>query len=84
MIDTKRIFQDMYPNLKLGKENKLVINVLKNLIHEDDFNEVIHKNQHLRGFAFLDKLLTYFKFNYQVDNNSYNNISDKVCYNLVH
>ena len=74
MIDTKRIFQDMYPNLKLGKENKLVINVLKNLIHEDDFNEVIHKNQHLRGFAFLDKLLTYFKFNYQVDNNSYNNI----------
>ena len=28
MIDTKRIFQDMYPNLKLGKENKLVINPL--------------------------------------------------------
>ena len=74
MIDAERILQETYPDFKLGKDNKLVIKALKKLIHQDDFNEVIRKNQHLRGFAFLDKLLNYFKFNYQIDNDSYNNI----------
>jgi len=74
MIDAERILQETYPDFKLGKDNKLVIKALKKLIHEDDFNEVIQKNQHLRGIAFLDKLLTFFKFKYQVDNDSYNNI----------
>lgn len=74
MIDAERILHETYPDFKLGKDNKLLLKALKKLIHEDDFNEVIRKNQHLRGFAFLDKLLTYFKFNYQVSNDSYNNI----------
>lgn len=74
MIDAERILQETYPDFKLGKDNKLAIKALKKLIHEDDFNTVILKNQHLRGFAFLDKLLTYFKFNYEVSNNSINNI----------
>ena len=74
MIDAERILQETYPDFKLGKDNKLVIKALKKLIHEEDFNDVIRKNQHLRGFAFLDKLLSYFKFNYQIDNDSYNNI----------
>lgn len=74
MIDAERILQETYPDFKLGKDNKLVVKALKKLIHEDDFNEVIRKNQHLRGFAFLDKLLHYFKFNYQVSNDCYNNI----------
>ena len=74
MINAERILQDTYPDFKLGKDNALAIKALKKLLHEDDFNAVIRKNQHLRGFAFLDKLLNYFKFNYQVDNNSFNNI----------
>ncbi|OQW69791.1 MAG: GNAT family N-acetyltransferase [Proteobacteria bacterium ST_bin11] len=74
MIDAERILQETYPDFKLGKDNKLVVKALKKLIHEDDFNDVIRKNQHLRGFAFLDKLLHFFKFNYQVSNDCYNNI----------
>ena len=74
MIDAKRILQETYPDFKFNKDNKWVINGLKKLIHEDDLNEFLFKNQHLRGFAFLDKLLTYFKFTYQVDNDSYLNI----------
>jgi putative hemolysin len=74
MIDAERILQETYPDFKFGKDNKLVVQALKKLIHEDDFNDVIRKNQHLRGFAFLDKLLHYFKFNYQVSNDCYNNI----------
>lgn len=74
MINAERILQDTYPELKLGKHNKLAVKALKNLLHEDDFNDVISKNRHLRGFAFLDKLLSYFNFQYQVSNRSYNNI----------
>ncbi len=74
MIDAERILQDVYPDFKWGKDNKLAVKALKKLLHEEDFNEVINKNQHLRGFAFLDKLLNYFKFNYQVNNNSFCNI----------
>ncbi len=74
MIDAERILKETYPDLKLGKDNKLVVKALRKLIHEDEFNNVIQKNRHLRGFAFLDKLLHYFKFNFQVSNNSLNNI----------
>lgn len=74
MIDAERILQDTYPDFKPGKSKKLVVTALRKLLHESDFNDVIDKNRHLRGFAFLDKLLTYFKFNYQIDNDSYNNI----------
>jgi putative hemolysin len=74
MIDAERILKETYPDFKFGKDNKLAIKALKKLIHEDDFNTVIRKNQHLRGFAFLDKLLQYFKCHYQVSNDSYNNI----------
>ncbi len=74
MIDAERILKETYPGVKLGKHQKLAVRALRKLLHEDDFNTVIQKNQHLRGFAFLDKLLTYFKFNYQVSNKSFNNI----------
>lgn len=74
MIDAERILQETYPNFKLGNHNKLAIKALKSLLHESDFNAVISNNQHLRGFAFLDKLLHYFNFQYQVSNLSYNNI----------
>ncbi len=74
MIDAEKILRETYPELKVGKENKLLLKVVKKLLHEDDFNQVIHKNQHLRGFAFLDKLLHYFKFSYQISPKSYANI----------
>lgn len=74
MIDAEKILRETYPDLKIGKDSKLLLNLIKKLLHEEDFNQVIAKNQHLRGFAFLDKLLKYFKFSYQVSPNSYDNI----------
>ena len=74
MIDAEKILRETYPDLKVGKDSKLIRKLIKKLLHEDDFNDVINKNLHLRGFAFLDKFLKYFKFSYQVDPNSYNNI----------
>lgn len=74
MIDAARILQETYPDFKLGKDNDLAVKTLKKLLHEEDFNVFIAKNQHLRGFAFLDKLLHHFNFNYQISNRSYSNI----------
>jgi putative hemolysin len=74
MINAERVLHDTYPNYKPGRNKKLILKTLKKLIHEDDFNEVMEKNRHLRGYAFLDKLLHYFKFSYQVNNRSINNI----------
>lgn len=74
MIDAERILQETYPDFKFGKDNKLAVKVLRKLLHEDDFNEFIDKNRHLRGFAFLDKLLNHFNFHYQVSNRSFSNI----------
>lgn len=74
MINAERLLKETYPNFKFGKDNKLIVKALKKLIHEDDFNLFIAQHQHLRGFAFLDKLLNHFKFNYQVSGDSINNI----------
>ncbi len=74
MINAERILEDSFPDFKSGKNKKIILKILKKLIHQDDFNEVLQKNLHLRGFAFLNKLLDYFKFSYQVGNQSLNNI----------
>ena len=74
MIDAEQLLKETYPNLKFGKDNKLIVTALKKLLHQDDLNDFTAKHQHLRGFAFLDKLLHHFKFNYQVSGDSINHI----------
>lgn len=74
MIDTEQILKETYPNLKLVRDNKLVLKVIKKMLHEDDCNNVIRNNQHLRGYAFLDKLLRDLNFTYEIKNDSLKNI----------
>ncbi len=74
MIDAEKILRETYPDFKLGKNRNIIIRLLKKLLHEHDFNQVITRNQHLRGIAFLDKLLSYFKFSYHVSPDSFSNI----------
>lgn len=74
MVDADKILQERYPSLKLGKRRRLTLRILRNLLHESDFNQVIERNRHLRGYAFLDKLLEYCGFSYQVSPESYRNI----------
>jgi len=74
MIDVEQIIKDTYPNLKLAEDNKLVLNILKKVLHEDACNQVISKNQHLSGYDFLDKLLRDLNFSYQVSAQSLKNI----------
>ena len=74
MIDAEKLLKDTYPEFKFGKDNKLVVKALKKLLHQDDLNAFTAKHQHLRGFAFLDKLLHHFNFNYQVSGHSIEHI----------
>lgn len=75
MIDTEKLLKETYPKLELFSKNKLVLNLLKKLLHEDDCNNVIRENQHLHDYAFLDKLLHDLNFSYKISTGSLENIS---------
>ncbi len=74
MIDVEHILQETYPDFKWNKNHKWLIKLIKKLLHEDDFNQFINKNRHLRGFAFLDQLLNHFNFSYTINSNEIKNI----------
>ena len=74
MIDTEQLLKETYPNFKLLSENKLILETLKKLLHEDDCNNAIRKHQHLDGYAFLDELLHDLNFSYKISNGSLENI----------
>ncbi|BBP44429.1 lysophospholipid acyltransferase family protein [Thiosulfativibrio zosterae] len=66
--------KEKFPNFEKKVGAKLVLKVLKALLHENDINQFIEHHQHLKGFAFLDKVLEHFNFSYQVNSRDYHNI----------
>lgn len=74
MLDMKKMLLDKQPGLENKPGATLLFKLLKALTHEDEINHFISTNQHLRGFAFLDKVLDYFNFTYQVSARSLNHI----------
>ncbi len=74
MINLKESLLEAQPGLEKMPGSNLLFKTLKALFREDEINDFIQKNQHLRGFAFLDKVLEHFNFTYQATAQSYNNI----------
>ncbi len=37
MINAEKIVRETYPKLKIGKDNKLLLKIIKRVLHEDDF-----------------------------------------------
>lgn len=66
MLDVEKAIQDKLPGLNEKPGAKVLVNIIRTLAHEDEINEFIQLNRHLRGFAFLEKVLTHFNFTYQV------------------
>jgi putative hemolysin len=66
MINIERTLVTHYPQLLAQPGAKWLIKLLRAITHEDEINEFIQANQHLRGFHFLDKVLETFQFDYQV------------------
>lgn len=74
MLDIENALSAKYPQLTQKPTGKLMLKLLKKLMHEDDINRFIAKHQHLRGFAFLNKALSHFNFSYQVNAEELNRI----------
>jgi putative hemolysin len=74
MIDTEQLLKETYPEFKWLSENERILGAIKTLLHEDDCNNVIRKNQHLYGYDFLDQLLDDLNFSYNISAGSPDNI----------
>ncbi len=74
MIDLEKSLLEKQPGLEEVPGSRLLFKMLKKLFREDEINKFIKTNQHLRGFAFLDKILEYFDFTYQASARSLNKI----------
>jgi len=74
MIDLVEAIKGKFPQISNKPGVNVIFKILKSITHEDEINNFIETNQHLRGFEFLDKILDYFNFSYNVSNRSLNRI----------
>ena len=74
MLNLERTLTEKYPDLPKKIGGQAMIKLVKTLTHETEINEFIRTHQHLKGFAFLDQVLNYFNFSYQVSARSLNRI----------
>lgn len=74
MLDIAASITEKFPDLPKKKSGQLAIKLIQSLAHEDDINNFIETNQHLKGFAFLDAVLNYFNFSYKVNSQEINRI----------
>lgn len=68
MLDIQKTILEKYPDFQSKPGGKKLIQFLQKLTYEKEINQFVDENQHLRGFAFLDKCLNHFNFSYQVNN----------------
>jgi len=66
MLNIEAAIAEKFPDLHTKKTGKLAISLIKALTHENEINQFIEANQHLKGFAFLDAVLDHFNFSYKI------------------
>jgi len=74
MLNIEAAIAQKFPDLHTKKTGKLAISLIKALTHENEINQFIESNQHLKGFAFLNAVLDYFNFSYNISSNAINRI----------
>ncbi|GAA0418661.1 lysophospholipid acyltransferase family protein [Cocleimonas flava] len=74
MIDLEKKLLEVNPSLADKPGSNLFFKTIRHLFREKEINRFIAENQHLVGFAFLDKVLQHFNFTYQATAKSYDNI----------
>ncbi|MCB1582208.1 MAG: GNAT family N-acyltransferase [Marinicella sp.] len=69
MIDIQNSIKSHYPKIagKLDKYQRL-FKLLEKILHTEEINGFIAKNQHLKNFNFLDAILKEFEFGYKISN----------------
>lgn len=76
MIDVEKEIIKKFPKINKKKNflNKSILKIAKKLVHEDSINDFLEVNSHLKGFEFVDAVLDYFNFDYNVSSNDLQNI----------
>jgi len=74
MLNLEKTLTEKYPDLPQKIGGKAMIKLIKSLTHETEINDFIQTHQHLKGFAFLDHVLNFFNFSYQVSARSLNRL----------
>lgn len=77
MINFNQELKDRYPGI-FEKYPKFISNsfvwLLRKLFHEDEINNFLKENSHLKNVEFIDAVLNYLGFSYNIDNISVENI----------
>ncbi|MEA3330860.1 MAG: GNAT family N-acyltransferase [Campylobacterota bacterium] len=75
MIDVEKMIANKYPKLQ---NNKIIKNTISkftdSIIHQDEINNFLKKNNHLGSYEFIDEALEYFDFNFLVSDKDIENI----------
>lgn len=75
MFTVDELINDHYPDLQhrrwLGPATRVA---LRRLLHEKDFTDFAREHPHLRGFDFVEEILSYFNFSYTVKHHQRENI----------
>ena len=76
MIDIQKEIEKKFPSSKQnnGLFKKSLFKIAKKLIHQDEINEFLKENSHLKGLEFVDAVLDYFDFDYSVSSSDIQNI----------
>ena len=74
VINLEKKLLEVNPALADKPGSNLFFKTMRRLFREKEINKFIDKNQHLRGFAFLDKVLQHFNFTFEATAKSYDNI----------
>jgi len=76
MIDVQKEIEKKFPNIHKKQDflKKSLFKIAKKIVHEDSINIFLNENSHLKGLEFVDAVLDYFDFDYNVSSTDLQNI----------
>jgi len=76
MIDVQKEIEKKFPNINKKQDflKKSLFKIAKKIVHEDSINKFLKENSHLKGLEFVDCVLDYFDFDYNVSSTDLQNI----------
>ena len=76
MIDVQKEIEKKFPNIHKKQDflKKSLFKIAKKIVHEDSINKFLNENSHLKGLEFVDSVLDYFDFDYNVSSTDLENI----------
>ena len=76
MLNIEQAVQDKFPKFQHSKPwfKKSTLSFLRHITHEQEVNRFLEQHSQLAGFDFIDEVLDYFNFSYNISNRHRHNI----------